>query len=377
MDKIRVLEDEVARQLPEDAWVAQPPTEYRAASDLWTQAVWSAAQELGPHMLSAENVERGLRLSGRMVFICGVHRSGTTLVRDLLDGHPQLSVLPSEGSHFTTHYPRMRWLPDADAHRLLARAWLDRLANPINQAPFWMLGRTTGTSSPYVEFVRELTAWEQLLASTPACAISVAPHAALMLAYAACSHEGQVSGDLKWLVEKTPTNEFHLRRLRRALPQARVIHVVRHPYSIFASRKRIEELSFGAFTCSRAVLDAMRRSFAIAAAASNEEDYLVVRYEDILADRDAFALRIAQFLEIEPHEALLRPTVAGRPATPNSSFSTAPDTPYSRSAELTAEERRTISALVARSAATFGYNLEPVGSVERWLRLAKRSRRRS
>src|SRR5690242_3724778 len=43
---------------------------------------------------------------GRPIFVVGHRKTGTTLVQELLDGHPQLAVLPGESNHFNTFLPR-------------------------------------------------------------------------------------------------------------------------------------------------------------------------------------------------------------------------------------------------------------------------------
>ena len=42
----------------------------------------------------------------RPVFVVGHRKTGTTLLQELLDGHPQLAVLPGESNHFNTFLPR-------------------------------------------------------------------------------------------------------------------------------------------------------------------------------------------------------------------------------------------------------------------------------
>src|SRR5471032_2795610 len=85
---------------PQRLETSPSPELIRAAID-WSQAVWAAADKAGPMVLSEDELNKGLKLSQRRVYICGVHRSGTTLLRNLLDGHPELLVLPSEGRYFT------------------------------------------------------------------------------------------------------------------------------------------------------------------------------------------------------------------------------------------------------------------------------------
>jgi hypothetical protein len=67
----------------------------------------------------------------RPVFICGAHRSGTTLMQSLLDGHPELIVLPSEGTYLTSFAYAARERPSVgDVDRFIAE-WIARLIDPI------------------------------------------------------------------------------------------------------------------------------------------------------------------------------------------------------------------------------------------------------
>ena len=42
----------------------------------WSAAVWERADTLGPAPLPPEQIERGIALATRPVFVCGTHRSG-------------------------------------------------------------------------------------------------------------------------------------------------------------------------------------------------------------------------------------------------------------------------------------------------------------
>ena len=363
-DVIQNLEDEVAWLLPEDRWVGRPPEPYLAARDRWTVAVWNAAVKAGPHLLEPEEVERGRELASRPVFVCGLHRSGTTLLRDLLDDHPQLSVLPSEGGYLTSLYPQITRLTDEEGLRFMGQEWIGRLANPTNAAPFWLLGRTTEEASPYVEFARWLAAWWDVLGGL------MAPLQAVMLAYA--SIRGQRP---KWLVEKTPTNELHMTRIRRALPGAKFIQVVRDPYSVFASRKRADEQVFGAFTSARSVLREMEQSYRLAEKADGAF-HLVVSYEEMVSAQPyvvgSVVGNVMRFLDIKHHDALYHPTVAGLPAAANSSFSISAKpgevlrVSTDRELGLSPEERKAVTAVAGENAVWLGYEADAMSGIERW-----------
>jgi hypothetical protein len=336
MSAISELESELARLLPARR---RPQADVLTAARRWSEAVWTAAAAAGPGELSAAESERGLALGARPVFVCGVHRSGTTLVRDLLDAHPSLAVLPSEGS----------FRHDAGLAEV-GREWVRRLANPINQPPYWLLGRSGPEGSPYVDFARLLAAWWGETRERPLVAVA--------LAYASCRG---LEGVERW-VEKTPGNERRLDRLCADFPAAKVVQVVRHPMAVLASRKRIEEIATGAFRCRRRVLKELVRSYEVAAAP--REGHWVLRYEDLVADVEGTTDRLAAFLGIAPLPELRRPTVAGQPAFSNSSFASAGEAGLVRPAAadfhaeaLTAAERRRLAARVGASAAGLGYRL--------------------
>ena len=98
------------------------------------------ARRLGPLVPSTLERERTLAWLQFPVFICGHHRSGTTLMRDLLDGHPELCVLPSEATYFSSfRYAARRVVAVKDTDRFAAD-WVQRFINP-NFEPHFLLGR--------------------------------------------------------------------------------------------------------------------------------------------------------------------------------------------------------------------------------------------
>ena len=278
----------------------------------WSSAVWAAAVALGPAELTDTMRAQGLALAARPVFVCGAHRSGTTLMHDLLDGHPALAVLPSEASWFGNFRERMARLPADEAASLLGQAWLRRLVNPNNQPPFWLLGRDS--AGRYVAFARRLLAW---LPNGPAPRPDAWPLAAVALACA-----GEANGVTRW-VEKTPGTERHIDRIRADFPDAKVIHVVRAPQEVAASHKALIGRADDSATGMAPALWALIRSYRIAGHRARRESparYHIVRYEDLIARRGPVMSEIADFLGIASHEALLHPTTAGLATATNSSF---------------------------------------------------------
>jgi Sulfotransferase family len=233
----------------------------------------------------------------RPIFVVGHRKTGTTLVQELLDGHPQLAVLPGESNHFNTFLPR-------DPERIASDAqqwWLLRLISPSGIPPFWALGKE---SEAYAAFTARLLG---LVAANPER--DVLGMAAVALA----------SGDRAAWVEKTPGHEHRLEQILEAYPEARFVHVVRDPRSVAAAIVRLDRATDQPTDLVDVGLT-IRRSFE-AAERNRGARYLVLRYEDLVTDPEPVMRRVADFAGIEWSESLLTPTVGGVGATSNSAWS--------------------------------------------------------
>jgi hypothetical protein len=334
----------------------------QAARD-WSLAVWEAARAAGPRTIREAELETGLALARRPVFICGAHRSGTTLVRDLLDDHPALSVLPAEGTYHTNLAPTLAARPRGAWLATVASEWLRRLANPINRPPYWLLGRSGPTASPYVEFARTLIAWWPAVESHLGPTHPSWPLVAVSMGYASASRRLASHELAKW-VEKTPANERFLTALEREFPDAVIVHVVRHPFAVIASRKQLEVEATGRFDQFSRAVDDLAVSFDVAAARpADAPGYCRVHYEDLVRDARGVTARLAERLEIAWSPSLLEPTVAGQPASSNTSDGAPSQRGHilmasARESLLTARERARIAAAVGDAARALGYDLD-------------------
>jgi hypothetical protein len=344
-----------------------PPAHLLIAAKNWSHLIWEMALKLGPVKLTPEQIDQGASLVKKPVFICGVHRSGTTLVQNLLDAHSQLLVLPSEGTYYTNLEHKLLKLSRDKWACYLGTEWLRRLANPINQAPYWLLGRTSADASPYVEFARNLLAWWEILPHTTG---TTWPHQAIVLTYASITNK--LSAKL-W-VDKTPTNERFIQRIREEFPSARIVHVVREPVATLTSRRVMEP----AITL-RLALRFLKTSYQIAAekSALNDENFLLLKYEQLCNDPDAVISELAGFLQIENSVSLINATVAGMPVKANSSFNSDTNSgrilkadQHQQKEAFTPSEVKLIAANIGDAAGKLGYKLRGVSSIaKQFLRL--------
>ncbi|MEQ1901714.1 MAG: sulfotransferase [Devosia sp.] len=96
-----------------------------------------------------------------------------------------------------------------------------------------------------------------------------------------------------WLVEKTPRHIRHLPLIRRTVPSARVIIMVRDGRDVTASIGRRERGNF------KAGLDRWVLDTGLAAKERNSADVFIQRYEDLVADPEGAIRRICTFLGVE------------------------------------------------------------------------------
>jgi hypothetical protein len=366
LNGIEQLEEQLDQTLVHP-WV--PAADLTIAADqsaAWSRAVWREALAAGAAPLSQEQIARGLAIAARPIFVCGAHRSGTTLVQALFDDHPSLIVLPFEGTYLTRLEPRSRALTPEDRRTLFACNSLQRLANPVNTSPYWLLGRTSSARSPYVEYARAFLAWWETAQRHLGAHVGCWPLVAVTLAYGQI--RGGFAGRYAWL-EKTPTNERFLERLWEDFPDAKIVHVLRDPRAVFASDQAIARSLRARLVAAHQVLRELDDSFRLAAERRGLSDgrYLIVRYEDVLSDSAASSERLTAFVGIDRHPALLQPTVAGLPALPNSSF-----TPHLEPGRVHAHiprrdssrswlQHQLVSAAVGEPARLFGYELRRPG----------------
>jgi Sulfotransferase family len=364
------FEQQLGRYLSRPCVAADDAQELSRAATRWSSAVWTAAGAAGPVALRNDEIARGFDVARRPVFICGAHRSGTTLVRDMLDSHPALAVLPSEGTFFTNLESSLLGQPQEQWLQSLGCEWLRRLANPVHREPYWLLGRSMVERSPYVEFARALMAWWPLAEERMSAMVSSWPLVAVALAYAHCIHGFEASSRVERWAEKTPTNERFLGRLRSEFPEGKLIHVVRHPFAVYASykyeRQQVGEMSLNA----KQVLRNLELSYRVAVeqgSSRGSDHYLLIRYEELLESTNATVDRLATFLDIEPLPSLMQPTAAGLAATSNTSFGAEAVSGCLNSIHhrwtttLTHSDRERLAAVVGESARSLGYDLPAVG----------------
>jgi hypothetical protein len=295
-------------------WIPPGPMRprYEAATQIVTKLVSSicAVGKTQPRAASPAAAAAFERLASEAVFVGGVRKSGTTLLRNLLDHHPALLVFPVDGvlggivarGRGETH--------DAQRDRALAGLLLHLLVGGLESGdPVWALVREPGHIEPYLDLARYYYGGED----------SRDPRGILLaMLRALVAIDPAVAARRRWVIKGKFTDQV-VQELGAAFPSARFIHIVRHPCAVIASQKRKQPRA-GSKLDLFYQLETQHDGLRLAAEMRQTQGarrYHVLRYEDLVRDPGPAAQGIARFLGIEADPILTRPTMYGRPSGAN------------------------------------------------------------
>jgi LPS sulfotransferase NodH len=185
----------------------------------------------------------GDRLVQRPAFILCTLRSGSTLLRVLLDSHSQLHA---------PHEIHLRYVGVK-----LNTTWSKRSMKEM------------GLDEKALQYLL----WDRIL------------------------HRELAASGKRYVVDKTPNNVFIADRIRECWPDARFVFLLRHPAAIARSRLAVRPEAD-----PEKNVDLIRRYCEHLEQARSTYDGVTVRYEDLTTDPAAVTRRVCDFLEV-PWEA--------------------------------------------------------------------------
>jgi hypothetical protein len=217
------------------------------------------------------------------VFVVGAPRSGTTLFMRILDAHPELGIA-DELIYFDIILNARSVVPALDTPERIEQFFT--LLPRMDHVAYW---------SGMEEILAE--AKQRLLADPKASY----PRLFLYLMQAYADRKGATRfGD------KTPWNVRHLDEIVALFPNARIIHLVRDPRANVASRRKLPR------TSQDVVTNAVKWKLDILAARrfargphGSAQNYLELRYEDLVREPDARVRAVCAFLGIPFDPAML------------------------------------------------------------------------
>lgn len=206
-------------------------------------------------------------------FIVGVTRSGTTLLRLIMDSHPELTIPPE--THFVPKLIRKASQEDATPKKL--------------HRQFMKQRRWSDFDLDGGELLKRL---QRLEPFDPTSVIR-------------CFYDLYAEGQDKprW-GDKTPGYQVKMRRIAKVLPEAHFIHVIRDGRDVVLSQRSKSDNP-------TPIEDAAKRwqqrvNLSRKLGSKMGDNYTEIRYEDLIADPEASARRLCAYIRIEFDDALLR-----------------------------------------------------------------------
>lgn len=209
-------------------------------------------------------------ISHSPIFIGGLFKSGTTLLRSMIGQHSRIA------SGLETYWFDLAWQGPRDADFMKRIDWL---------ATFY--GISPEAMVRYLDAPSAEAFLDRLL-----------------------SGYAEAEGKPRW-AEKTPGNILHMDRILSAWPDARIVHIIRDPRDVFASLRQakkwdtVEEFMSRWLEFLGTVETVRSRGLLI------PESYLEIRYEGLVTEPEAVMREVIAFVG-EPWEPAVG-TFAGKP----------------------------------------------------------------
>jgi hypothetical protein len=284
------------------------------------------------------------------IFIAGHPRSGTSLLRSVLNSHPELITYPEETSFFR------RYLPKASGKKILEKTVLsdrylthifewNKINPPAHQAGF------PDRDYSHIPVTKIRRAVNQLVAQRFRHDGDML--SAVILAYGQVV--GQITSSTRHWVDITPFNEHSSAQIYTWWPAALMVHIVRDPRDNFASYRRKhsswlpEAFAMSWVRSTQAGFDNIARFGA--------EHYWMLRYEDLVVAPEARLRQLCQFLNINDDPSLRRPA-RGEELMSEDQLSTIGAAPLGQWQEtLSAEDAAALEMVAAPWMRRLGYTL--------------------
>ena len=255
---------------------------------------------------------------GGPIFVVGSMRSGSTMLRLILDSHPRIAVPPETG--FMGAVSATKRIPEWQ----LGEGWYERLG--------WTEDELDQRLRRFYDEMFRRYAAEQ--------------------------------GKPRW-GEKTPFHTSHMEQMGRIFPDAVFVGIVRHPGAVASSLRRRFHYGFAEAVAywSDTNRDLLRSGIALG------DRFALCRYEDLVQDSEPVLRRLLDFLgepwavEVTEHHRVQREK--GAPRTVEGSTVTSDPVDPSRadvwSAEVDVDDCRELRR-IGTLAAFLGYAADPNGS---------------
>jgi hypothetical protein len=245
----------------------------------------------------------------RACFIAGQAKSGTTLLGALLDGHPEVLVLPQETAYFPTVLTKYQNAGRRVQFDYLTKESFSRVL--FGGEPKWR--EHEYTNFPQQKFFEafERVAFDPANGQRDLLVLMAESYAATI---------GVPIDRIKRWIEKTPANRNHVDEIFARFPEAKLLVTLRDPRAILATQIALEKTRRTKRFSVYYVVAHWRVAAKLARRVrSGDVPGLFVQFEQLVSEPSAVMKNVSDYLEVafDPN-IVLRPTKIGQPWGGNS-----------------------------------------------------------
>ena len=254
------------------------------------------------------------------LFIHGYSKSGTSLLVALLDGHPEINVIPEESDYFDGMYFLVKQFLKSD--KLSLDQKIDTIYHQLTHSTHiknFFAGKNENDprgNFDYRDF--DTTAFEEVFKAYLKQSEISHQHifSALAKAYIAGTKK---SASQKYWLEKTPYHDLNVSNREHLLnahfDHYKVIHIFRDPRDNYLaySKKRPELNIYD-------ICFEWKRISSLALNWKKKDNNLIIRYEDLVLKTEETMNQILDFLNLKSDACIYEPTKNGVPWLGNSMF---------------------------------------------------------
>ncbi len=211
------------------------------------------------------------------IFIGGMQRSGTSLMRAIIDSHPDVAVLEVDIPIWSVYYEKFALL-DLNHYPNRYLLLIDMLSNPKLK-----------TLTPRINDKALIDALH------------------IKQAYSFCTiiqlimeHYARQRGKTRWSI-KMPQSEFYVKRIFDCFPSATMVQVIRDPRDVASSFKQ-RGWKYNIWNHRAEWGDSVRLAY------QNEEQYegyIKVFYEDLVSEPEAIIKQVCAIIVLDYHPDML------------------------------------------------------------------------
>ena len=246
------------------------------------------------------------------IFVLGCHKSGTTLIRNLLDGTPDVFAIPIE-THFFQHlgfwvaYELMYSLPE----KLSFEEVVNRLYTEIQESN-GKPGYQMKWGDSFIPGSWDVSRFRDYLYDNGQAYFESNDIKAFFDCFVEAMHIslfGAPPRSCTRFIEKSVENAEFAALIKSLYPDAKFIHVVRNPYATLVSLRKFKYLVRNHYPFVGPLTRSMENSYHyLYHNQTHISDYLVIRFEDLLTDPNTIMRKVANFCGVDFDEIMLRPT---------------------------------------------------------------------